>query len=572
MRMLDHIRCIRIELESSCNRECQWCPRNCVDNEYSKLSDETYTKLLKDLKDSGFCSHPFPQYRYQVDKKNTMIPQIIFTGFSEPFSDSELLKRRAREAFDTFGQVNIICETNGDLIQFDDLNNLTLTNLVINDYDGRGFEYWEDRLSGLGIVILEHDVSNNTLYAIHRYINSVVVHYDWKSSTSIVNMGGVIADNLNNVKWKNGLTERTVPCPECEYMLNIRSDGSVMPCICMHQAYHNDYVLGNVNTTSVQDIYYSEKAENIRTALRDEKILLPPCKQCHHMGMNYYKGSPSEWEYNPERLYQNGEKIVDMKVHNLNKKTRGRSTKKWTAEQKLIWESICDSYSLVNIDDIIYPDSVFNKLGMFSGKNYISFIKSYYNLYCDLLERIKNVYEYTYIDFLKDPIIDHEDAVTFDGFSFTLESMACQFLKTKGVYQPFFAFERKKAGFISICAGRHRIQALRHLMKNGHYIQQEYLCIFFDLYKDHFSQEILVPINLYDYLFTDNTLDGVDIIQTDVFNGIDVYVVSVKDITSLWMLIRIFEREFDHIVERFFTDMVNSNIYPSAIINKPQLG
>ena len=53
-RDLSHIRRIDIEIQSYCNRQCDWCPNKFLDRTFKEeMSDNTYSTLLKQLKEAN---------------------------------------------------------------------------------------------------------------------------------------------------------------------------------------------------------------------------------------------------------------------------------------------------------------------------------------------------------------------------------------------------------------------------------------------------------------------------------------------------------------------------------------
>ena len=315
-RDLSHIRRVDIEFQSYCNRKCDWCPNQKFDRTFKEvMSDDVYTNLIQQLKDSGFGKDNslfFPTKNLATQLVGTSAI-ISFLGYQESFSNVDLLKKRVNEARSILDdKICYVTNTNGDFLTKEALDKLLLTNVAIQDYDNKGVEWWTNRLSELGVLVIEHDKHFNMLHGVHRYIESVTVQLDWSKNMKLENRGGFFKQgDLPQYMWANNMGKRTEPCPEPEYYINIYYDGSVMPCCHMRpdNPKHKEYILGNIKDTPLVDIYYSEKAEKIREKLRVPNGDYPePCKYCQKIRIENCFGSPSGWNYihleNPEVMFE----------------------------------------------------------------------------------------------------------------------------------------------------------------------------------------------------------------------------------------------------------------------------
>ena len=304
-RDLSHIRRVDIELQSFCNRKCDWCPNKKFDRTFrDEMPEDIYLNLLHQLNDGGFGRYGLQcQPIRNSDEQLPVDTQILsFIGYQECFSDIEFTKKRliqAREILDD--RICFVTSTNGDFITKESLENLLFTNIGIQDYDNKGLNYWLTKFKELDILPIGYTESLGMLYGIHRYIESITVKLDWSKNQLLQNRGGFFKkSDLPNHKWTNDMRKRIAPCPEPEYYINIYYDGSVMPCCHMRpdNPSHKEFILGNIKETSLIDIYYSEKAERFREQMRIENGEYPePCQYCQKVRPENCLGSPSGWNY-----------------------------------------------------------------------------------------------------------------------------------------------------------------------------------------------------------------------------------------------------------------------------------
>lgn len=302
---LKHIRRVDIELQSFCNRKCDWCPNKEFDrSKRDELPEDVYLSLLHQLNEQDFGKHNLQcQPIRNSDSQLPSDTQILsFIGYQECFSDIEFTKKRlnqAREILDD--KICFVTSSNGDYITKDSLEHLLFTNIAIQDYDCRGLDYWSDKFNELNILPISYSDDLDMLYGIHRYVESVTVQLNWVKNQLLQNRGGYFKHgDLPNHKWENDMRKRIAPCPEPEYYINIYHDGSVMPCCHMRpdNPAHKDYIFGNIKDTPLVDIYYSEKAENFRKIMREENGDYPePCRYCAKVRPENCLGSPSGWNY-----------------------------------------------------------------------------------------------------------------------------------------------------------------------------------------------------------------------------------------------------------------------------------
>lgn len=292
---LNHIKKVYIEIHSQCNRQCAWCPNKFLNrNFYEEMDEKLFLNILNQLYQNGFCNLSNSKFEL-VDN----FPTIALLGYSEPFLNSELLKKRVNQIFDIFPDTLCVeTASNGDFITKESLNELYLTNILISDYDNKGIEYWKKRLKDLDILVIDINEELEIIYGIHRYINSITVQCNWTKNHLIENRGGILKpEDLKEVKFKNNCNGRNSLCYEPEYFINIDYKGNVLPCCHIREDYkdHQQYCFGNLNYNTLEEIFTSDKVLNFQNNLRNMNFP-NPCKFCHKERFEKLIGAPSGLE------------------------------------------------------------------------------------------------------------------------------------------------------------------------------------------------------------------------------------------------------------------------------------
>ena len=310
--MFEHIRRVDIELHSFCNRTCEWCPnKTYLRNKQVRMEDWVFEKIIQELKMFGFGSqkrfwdHDANGYNYDRMFSNDQ-PILSFLGYMEPMADMKNFRTKVNYAVEHLpNHVEFLSHTNGDYLKKENLEDLHLTTLGIMDYDSLGKEYWIDKLTELGCLVMEDELldDHGFVLAMHKTINNIRVTTNWTENIEIENRAGVLKKDEEVIKmlgWRNDAEKRTSPCAEPTYFMNITYDGNVMPCCHMRSdiPMHEDYILGNVKENTLQEIYYSEKAEKFR-----EKLTVPmgdypePCKNCQKHRSGTFTDAPNGFKY-----------------------------------------------------------------------------------------------------------------------------------------------------------------------------------------------------------------------------------------------------------------------------------
>ncbi len=136
MKLFEEIRLIELELHSYCNRKCDWCPNLTIDRtETNWLDEDVLMKLIYELKDL--------KYRRTIS----------FSRYNEPFAHISKFKRRASLIKRILPDVKLVTNTNGDFLFGKILDDISMDELTIMDYDDRGIEYCKSKIESLGATI-----------------------------------------------------------------------------------------------------------------------------------------------------------------------------------------------------------------------------------------------------------------------------------------------------------------------------------------------------------------------------------------------------------------------------------
>ena len=285
---LKNVKKLEIEIQSKCNRKCLWCPNHSIDRftEAFQMPEETYLKVLNDLKDNNFAEN----YNWGI---------VSYSRYNEPMLNIDLLKKRVNQAREILPTARLVSNTNGDYITAQNLDGLNLHDLSIMDYDCHGEEYWVKKLKDAGVKIRSRDDRN--IIGKHHSIDNILVMLDWPLNNELEDRGGYLKDDIyfkgQMVKWKKDKIIRTKPCLEPTVFLALDYNGNLMPC-CHYRSdipMHKDMILGNVNDTPINEIYHSKKATEFRELMErgDHENYPETCRNCHKAAGRYTRVNPS---------------------------------------------------------------------------------------------------------------------------------------------------------------------------------------------------------------------------------------------------------------------------------------
>ena len=81
-----------------------------------------------------------------------------------------------------------------------------------------------------------------------------------------------------NANLKDTCPQNNIPCPYLWHFIFILWDGDVVPC-CLD--YNGESVAGNVNHSTLKEIWFGKNLENLRQKHLNNQIqTIPQCKRC----------------------------------------------------------------------------------------------------------------------------------------------------------------------------------------------------------------------------------------------------------------------------------------------------
>lgn len=231
-------RIIEIEINSECNRKCDWCPNKYYPREKQFLHKYFLQKFL-----------------YQLQKYN-FNGVFSFSRYNEPFIYPEKLDSYIRIVKNFFPKNKIVCNTNGDFITQDIIENTLIDELTIMHYD-------KDLNQ---TILIEKDNGKKILHV-----------QNWDSMIK-TDRGGVLK--------KYQREKRIKPCYEPKYFLGINVDGTVSPCCNIRSDIQKDYIIGDIKKDSLEEIAARGKkfAEATATGIFTPDM---PCYYCQNCGGRY---------------------------------------------------------------------------------------------------------------------------------------------------------------------------------------------------------------------------------------------------------------------------------------------
>ena len=243
---------IEINLTELCNRKCVFCPRvdpKIYPNRNLHTDIKLSEKIAKDLLERNYNG------------------RISFSGFGEP-----LLCKDFDKHLEIFREKlpNVILETNtnGDKLNPEriiKLFDVGLTNLYINMYDGpEQIEFFEK-------MILETGLDKNKFYLRPHWVG---YHKDW--GLFLNNRSGLVTSEENEYL-KPLEVSKSRRCFYPFYKMFIDYNGDVLFC---SNDWGRKIIVGNINETSIYEIWTSKKLNKIRQKLSKKDRNFAPCNTC----------------------------------------------------------------------------------------------------------------------------------------------------------------------------------------------------------------------------------------------------------------------------------------------------
>jgi radical SAM protein with 4Fe4S-binding SPASM domain len=275
------------------------CPYSQIQKEKTHpMTEKLFQKIIKEI----------------IDTRH--IASVDLTLQNEPFLDPELLKKIQYIKKNQQNKISTIVKTNGSLLTDDRLRHLIESNLdiLVCSIDAWKKETYEQIRKGLSydtiitaIDTIQHSPFAGEIYVqlVRQKANSHEINEfkkGWRKKgitpkvINLSNRGGILNnyDDLTVQNTQLSVLERCVPyllqhlvgC--CFYPLNwfhILSNGDVILCC---NDYEHKHILGNVNDSTIQEIWNSPAYQKIRHHFKKgEYNAIPICRDCY-IWKNYY--------------------------------------------------------------------------------------------------------------------------------------------------------------------------------------------------------------------------------------------------------------------------------------------
>ena len=259
-----------------CNRKCIFCPRVDEDeypNQALHISLETVKGLRDNLTQIGFEG------------------VVALSGYGEPLLHPRFVELVQALSSDKW-RVELV--TNGDRLttkMAGELVSVGLNYFVVSMYDG------PEQVEHFNSVIKEANISSNQ-YVLRDRWHDESLSYGVKLTNRTGNVTSGIQQPINLKK----------PCYYPSYSLSIDWNGDVLLCV---QDWDKKVKFGNINTQTLEEIWYSKYFQRVRHNLIDGKRNSAPCSNCNAVGivhgLNHAKAWLMEKEINhgtsnPEKL------------------------------------------------------------------------------------------------------------------------------------------------------------------------------------------------------------------------------------------------------------------------------
>ena len=248
-----------VEISDSgvCNRKCSFCPRSnpAWIEEFDNLEfikKDLHEKICKDLA--------------AQDYKGI----VVYSGFNEPLLNKNCYENIARtRAYLPDAKIELI--TNGDVLNLKrliKLFNSGLSTILISVYDGPEDEEKFKKL------VLEAGLNEKQYVIRNRYLPP---EEDYGITMS--NRAGLMSNAEHKIKPLVESLEE--PCYYPAYSFFIDYNGDVL--MCSHD-WGKKNILGNLNLSSIYEIWTSANAKRSRENLYNAKRSFSPCNVCDVKG------------------------------------------------------------------------------------------------------------------------------------------------------------------------------------------------------------------------------------------------------------------------------------------------
>ena len=270
----ENVRWVEIGIFSFCNRKCWFCPNSIIDRNSCniELNEDLFLKLLNELREVNYSNN------------------ICLHRYNEPLYNKELLIKRIKQVREYLPQAYIYIVTNGDYLTLDYLE--ILRGAGVNEirvsyyYNGNdknipfdieniikpGMQKLLNKLN-LNFILLWQDENSYSLKIEYEDINISCVAANFKNIGA--DRGGILKNNVN-------IINRIDKCFLPNFQIVVDYDANYTLCCNIRSDDENNknYILGNIETHSVFDIFMGEKTINFRKELLLECPKKGACAHC----------------------------------------------------------------------------------------------------------------------------------------------------------------------------------------------------------------------------------------------------------------------------------------------------
>tara|TARA_B100000787_G_C16192579_1_gene298447 strand:- start:1513 stop:2427 length:915 start_codon:yes stop_codon:yes gene_type:complete len=249
---------IEISDSGTCNRSCGFCPRSDPEwiTEFDKkefITTELHEKICKQLGELNYSG------------------MIIYSGFNEPLLNKSCYKniKRTREYVPS-SKIELI--TNGDVLNESRLKRLFeagLDTILISAYDSK------ESAEELRELCLKCELKEKEQFLVrHRYLPE-----EQDFGITMSNRAGYLKNTEYKIEELKSPAKR--PCYYPGYYFFIDYNGDVL--MCSHD-WGKKNILGNLNKSSLKDIWMSQNSHDARDKLFNGKRTFQPCNKCDVSG------------------------------------------------------------------------------------------------------------------------------------------------------------------------------------------------------------------------------------------------------------------------------------------------
>lgn len=223
---------IQIMTKQQCNLKCSFCPNKYIEQTGYEMSNSLFSKIINELASIDYNK------------------RITLYLMNEPFLDNRL-KDMVKEVREKCPKARINVSTNGILPTIQDMNELFVNGLSdadISCYSNETFNKWKD------------------------YNNKIVLNRIDPNWPHLNNRAGNVPEYGNPSRIGNGYCER----PFVQMYINAWGE-AVLCC----SDYKREAIMGDVNKSSLIEIWNNEKYNEYRRMLNTGKRNLILCERCN---------------------------------------------------------------------------------------------------------------------------------------------------------------------------------------------------------------------------------------------------------------------------------------------------